>query len=294
MKLQSKHSIKIFPKRLSLLIIFTTLFSLFHTNVSAITTNKTFNNDYAYSIIKEIADSKYKGRIAGTAEYKKAAEYIQGEFSKMDRVMPFTGNSFLQTYSTTFGFFKDTPAMSMDGKQQLVEETLGIDFNILIKRYYDWYNDKGMDYNAKQFKLDVFKPQRKINTVPAKVPLPVGPPTTEAAPAVIPAVSIDPNKLNVNTVTYIVLGDRIQLNVNYQNVPANSKICVFNPPDGDLFKKNDQISPGKGTYKCYMTKDIFDKLTNIMVNIMINDNSNFFPFTKYNMSEVKGETPAAK
>lgn len=67
-----------------------------------------------YSILKELSDAKYKGRVPGTPQYKQAATYVKGLFKKWG-VAPL-GVDHLLSYQTNLATYIDQPSMSLDGK----------------------------------------------------------------------------------------------------------------------------------------------------------------------------------
>lgn len=74
----------------------------------------------AYSVIKELSDTKYKGRVPGTPQYEQAAAYVKDEFKKWG-VSPFGGEYFM-SYKTNLATYVEQPSMSMDGKSLTVME----------------------------------------------------------------------------------------------------------------------------------------------------------------------------
>ncbi|GGH10387.1 M28 family peptidase [Paenibacillus segetis] len=73
-----------------------------------------------YSVIKELSDAKYKGRVPGTLQYKQAANYIKEEFNKLG-IAPL-GKEHVMSYTTSLGTFKEKPNMTLDGKPLSIME----------------------------------------------------------------------------------------------------------------------------------------------------------------------------
>ncbi|GGJ10866.1 hypothetical protein GCM10010885_20140 [Alicyclobacillus cellulosilyticus] len=71
---------------------------------------------FAYDVVKEISDPKYKGRQPGTQDYTAAAQYVAKVFQQLGLVPVGDSGSFLQAYRTGLAWFAAMPTLTVNGK----------------------------------------------------------------------------------------------------------------------------------------------------------------------------------
>ncbi len=82
-----------------------------------------------------------------------------------------------------------------------------------------------------------------------------------------------------------VNGNNVVLTVNYDmNTKSKNLIyCVFDAPNGDIFKFLNNLKASKGTFTITLSKDKLNKVSDIGINIMIDNKDNFFGFNTLEM-----------
>jgi len=72
-------------------------------------------DSFGYDVAKEIADSKYKGRLAGTEAYKASATYVSSVFQKLGLTPSGDANTYLQKYNMNVAEYASIPTLKING-----------------------------------------------------------------------------------------------------------------------------------------------------------------------------------
>ncbi|MFT5874687.1 MAG: hypothetical protein ACI8WT_003658 [Clostridium sp.] len=71
------------------------------------------SSSFGYDIATEIANPKYKGRLAGTDAYKASADYVSNAFQKLNLVPSGDNGSYLQKYSMNIAEYTSIPTLNI-------------------------------------------------------------------------------------------------------------------------------------------------------------------------------------
>lgn len=76
-----------------------------------------YEENFGYNIAKELADSKYKGRLAGTDSYNAAAMYVSSVFEELGLARAGNNDSYLQKFTMNTAQYKTVPELSLNGSR---------------------------------------------------------------------------------------------------------------------------------------------------------------------------------
>lgn len=102
--------------------------------------------------IKELSSDKYKGRLAGTEENEKAAQYLAQCFEKVKLESPEGLDNYIQKYTTKVQIIKNEPVLQLEDKDGKVIKKFKYTENFVIRALSNKTRD--IDIKAPLFKVE--------------------------------------------------------------------------------------------------------------------------------------------